>query len=407
MIGGIPVKVTVLGCAIGVLGFGEDNNLVDGVTFPKDAATVAERLEELEAGRLIEELEELIERLRGKGYTTFIFERTETAQVVQEKLGVDVRVESLTEAGEVLRGNMGKLAVKLGFLESEDELAGWIHKVSMELTRRRVRRATEKRDLVVVHTIQMIDDIEKTINLFMNRVREWYGLHFPELNRLVEKHETYARLVNKIGRRENFTPENLVREGIPEERTSRIAEAAVRSVGAELQDVDIEKIRMLCGEVLKLYRVKSTLEDYLRELMDEVAPNISALAGATLGARLIALAGGLDDLAKMPASTIQILGAEKALFRSLKTGSRPPKHGVIFQHSLIHGSKRWLRGKIARLLAGKLAIAARTDSFSGKFIGDRLREDLERRVKEIKEKYLKPKPKPAVRARRRLARRRK
>ena len=349
----------------------------------------------------------MIERLRGKGYTTFVFERPKIAQAVQEKLEVEVRIESITEAGEVLRGNMGKLAVELGFLEDEAELAGWIHEVSMELTRRRVRRATEKRDLVVVQTIQMIDDIEKTLNLFMNRVREWYGLHFPELNRLVEKHETYARLVSKLGRRENFTPENLMKEGIPEERASRMAEAAVRSVGAELQDVDIEKIRMLCGEILKLYRVKSTLEEYLRELMDEVAPNISALAGATLGARLIALAGGLDNLAKMPASTVQVLGAEKALFRSLKTGSRPPKHGVIFQHSLIHGSKRWLRGKIARLLAGKLAIAARTDSFSGKFIGDRLREDLERRVREIREKYPKPKPKPAVRARRRLARRRK
>jgi len=109
-----------------------------------------------------------------------------------------------------------------------------------------------------------------------------------------------------------------------------------------------------------------------------------------LGARLIALAGGLTNLAKMPASTIQVLGAEKALFRSLKTGTRPPKHGIIFQHTLLHEAKKWQRGKIARAIAGKLAIAARTDAFGGRYAGEKLREDLERRIKEIQEKYVQP-----------------
>jgi len=112
-----------------------------------------------------------------------------------------------------------------------------------------------------------------------------------------------------------------------------------------------------------------------------------------LGARLIALAGGLTNLAKLPASTVQVLGAEKALFRSLRTGARPPKHGIFFQHSLIHGAKRWQRGKIARALAGKLAIAARIDAFSGKYAGETLKGDLEKRVEEIKEKYEDPPPK--------------
>jgi nucleolar protein 56 len=121
--------------------------------------------------------------------------------------------------------------------------------------------------------------------------------------------------------------------------------------------------------------------------MDEVAPNMKALVGSLLGARLIALTGGLINLAKMPASTVQVLGAEKALFRSLKTGARPPKHGIIFQHTLIHEGKRWQRGKIARALAGKLAIAARSDAFSGNYIGDGLKASFERRIKEIQEKY--------------------
>ena len=111
--------------------------------------------------------------------------------------------------------------------------------------------------------------------------------------------------------------------------------------------------------------------------MEEMAPNIRAVAGALLGARMISLAGGLQNLAMRPASTIQVLGAEKALFRSLKTGARPPKHGLIFQHTLLHDAKRWQRGKIARVIAGKLAIAARADAFGeGHYIGDRLKETL-------------------------------
>jgi len=99
-------------------------------------------------------------------------------------------------------------------------------------------------------------------------------------------------------------------------------------------------------------------------------------------------------MAKLPASTIQVLGAEKALFRALKTKARPPKHGIIFQHPLIHDAKRWQRGKIARALAGKLAIAARVDAFSGKYAGDALKADLEKRIEEITERYEKPPPPP-------------
>ena len=127
--------------------------------------------------------------------------------------------------------------------------------------------------------------------------------------------------------------------------------------------------------------------------MGEVAPNTQAMVGSLLGARLIAVAGGLRNLAMRPASTIQVLGAEKALFRSLKTGARPPKHGLIFQHTLLHDAKRWQRGKIARALAGKLVIAIRADAFgAGRYIGDGLKADLEKRLKEIREKYKEPPP---------------
>jgi nucleolar protein 56 len=145
-------------------------------------------------------------------------------------------------------------------------------------------------------------------------------------------------------------------------------------------------------KVLELYAVRQSLEKHVEIIMDEVAPNTKAIAGSLLGARLIAIAGGLLNLAKLPASTMQVLGAEKALFRSLKTKARPPKHGIIFQHPLIHDAKRWQRGKIARALAGKLSIAARVDAFNGNYAGDEIKADLEKRVEEIKERYDKAPP---------------
>jgi nucleolar protein 56 len=150
----------------------------------------------------------------------------------------------------------------------------------------------------------------------------------------------------------------------------------------------------MCRKVLELYNVRQSLEKHVDIVMEEVAPNTKTIAGSLLGARLIAIAGGLVNLAKLPASTMQVLGAEKALFRALKTKARPPKHGIIFQHPLIHDAKRWQRGKIARALAGKLSIAARVDAFKGKYAGDELKADLDKRVEEIKERYDKAPPPP-------------
>jgi len=318
-----------------------------------------------------------------------------------------VDVERPSEAGELLRRNLEKFAVDLGFVKQADQLREWVHKVSMELAKIRVTRAVEKRDLLAVQAIQTIDDLDKTLNLFMGRIREWYGLHFPELDRLIEKHETYARLVLNLGRRDNFTVENLEKEGLPKAKAEQIAEAARASMGAELSEEDMKQIQAMCGNTLGLYDARQSLEKYVDTVMEEVAPNTRALVGSLLGARLIALVGGLNNLAKLPASTVQVLGAEKALFRALRTGARPPKHGIIFQHSLIHEAKRWQRGKVARALAGKLAIAARTDAFSGKYAGEALKASLEKRIGEIEEKYGEPPlpKKPPVKKRPRRMRR--
>jgi nucleolar protein 56 len=261
----------------------------------------------------------------------------------------------------------------------------------MEIAKLRVKGAVEQRDLIVAQAIQTLDDLDRTVNLFMGRLREWYGVHFPELDRLLEKHETYARLVVNLGERENFTLEALEKEDIPKGKAEAIVQMAEGSMGADITTKDLTQIAELSKDVLNLYELRKNMEAYLDKTMEEVAPNTRALVGALLGARLIAIAGSLRSLAMRPASTIQVLGAEKALFRSLKTGARPPKHGLIFQAALLHDAKKWQRGKIARALAGKLSIAARADAFgNGRNIGERLNKDLDKRIAEIKEKYKEP-----------------
>ena len=385
------MKAVIIQFTFGVAAFNEQNNLLDKVLFPKKPQVAAKKIMKTEAGKVSDETASLISRLQKSGYDTFVFENANVAGEAQRSLGVKTEVSKPAEA-ETLSALMEQLAVDTGFVKDVKELSVWNRNVSMELAKLRVKSAAEKRDLVISQAIQTLDDLDKTVNLFMGRLREWYGIHFPELDRLIEKHETYARLVMKLGYRENFSFEALEKESLPKDKAENTAQAAEKSMGAEMAEQDLAEIQALSKNVLELYELRKNMENYLDKTMEEVAPNTRAIAGSLLGARLIAIVGSLQNLAMKPASTIQVLGAEKALFRSLKTGARPPKHGLIFQHALLHDAKRWQRGKIARVLAGKLAIAARTDAFGGRYVGDALKVNIDKRLAEIREKYKEPPP---------------
>jgi nucleolar protein 56 len=386
------MKATIIQFTFGVVAFDEQNNSVEKVLFPKKPQVVAKNIMKSEAGKISNEVSSLITVLQNVGYDVFAFENANLANEVQRRLNVKAEVSKPADA-ETLRTLVEQIATETGFVKDAKELSIWNRNVSMELAKLRIKGASEKRDLIIAQAIQTLDDLDRTVNLFMGRLREWYGVHFPELDRLIEKHETYARLVMNLGYRENFTVEALEKEGIPKERTENTAKVAEASMGADMAEQDLAEIQALSKNVLELYELRKNMENYVDKTMEEVAPNTRAVAGALLGARLIAVAGSLQNLAMKPASTIQVLGAEKALFRSLKTGARPPKHGLIFQHSLLHDAKRWQRGKIARVLAGKLAIAARADAFGeGRYVGDALKAGIDKRLAEIREKYKEPPP---------------
>jgi nucleolar protein 56 len=384
------VKATIVECPFGDLAFDEEKKLVAKKLLSKKTQAAAAALAKVEAGNITDEIIELIKDLRQKNYDVFAFEKAELAREAQQRLNVHSEVDRPSEAGLMVRSRMDDFAVKTGFVKNADEFNLWMHNLAVEIAKLRVKGAIEKRDMVAAQAVQALDDLDRTINLLMSRTREWYGVHFPELDRLVDKHETYARLIINLGSRENFTLEKLGEEDIPAAKAEGIAKTAERSMGANLDEDDLRQIQLLCSDVLKLYELRQSMEKYMDKTMEQVAPNTMALVGSLLGARLIAVSGGLTNLARRPASTIQVLGAEKALFRSLKTGTRPPKHGMIFQHTLLHDAKRWQRGKIARALAGKLAIAARADAFGHRDISNRLKADLDRRIEEIGQKYAEP-----------------
>ena len=386
------MEATIVVSLIGVLGFNEQGQVIEKILFEKDPKYIAEKLNSFDIGKTFNEVVSLVQLLETKGFDFFIFENSSIAENVTREFSVQTAVIQPSVHGENLRQNLEKYATKTGFTENLQRLRELIRDVSVELTRLRVKKAGEKKDLMVAQAILSIDDLDKTFNLFMGRIREWYGLHFPELDRLIEKHETYARLVMKLGEKTNFTVKNLEKEAVPTKKAKQLEEAADMSMGAELAALDMDQIRTLCKQTLELHNLRQNFQKYADSTVEELAPNVQSLVGSLLAARLIALAGGLKNLAKMPASTIQILGAEKALFRSLKTGTRPPKHGIIFQDTIIHDAKKWQRGKMSRALAGKLAIAARTDAFSGRYIGDSLKADLKKRTEEIRDKYRKPPP---------------
>ena len=262
-----------------------------------------------------------------------------------------------------------------------------------------IREASSRPDLHLVQAIQALDDTDKYLNITATRASEWYGLHFPELTQMVQDNIALCKIIAEIGGRDAYTKENLAGRGFTDKKVEAIISARDRSKGGTISEGDLGRVRSLATLAIQLGSLRDGLNGYIESQMKKVAPNVAEIAGATIGARLMAKAGGLDRLAILPASTIQILGAEKALFRALRTGARPPKHGILFQHQAVHTAPKWQRGKIARTLANKIAIAARVDYYRGSEEAS-IKAGLDKRLESIKERYKEPpKRKPEARDR--------
>ncbi len=241
------------------------------------------------------------------------------------------------------------------------------YKKNVEITRNSVKESVNN-DALIMQTINSIEEIDKTINLLTKRLREWYSLYNPEISNKIEDHEKFVSAIIKNSKKQLLKELNIDENN---------------SMGANLKEKDVSSILLLATQINNFYKSKKHYEDYLKELEKITCPNFATIAGVTIAAKLISHAGSLRRLVEMPASTIQILGAEKALFRHMRNKRRnlPPKYGILHEHQLIQKSKEKMHGKVARALADKLGIAVKVDYFKGKFIVDKLKKGLVNKFK--------------------------
>lgn len=219
-------------------------------------------------------------------------------------------------------------AVRCGFVKDRSEYLDILHETAMHLAGILLEREIKADHPELILMVKMLDQIDSVINLLSERAVEWYRALNPEFSR-------------KSGLPQGRKLRELIREGSG------------------------EALKEILDEIDHLAERRSVLAKRVSAKADEVLPNCSALSGGLVAARLAAEAGGIRKLSMMPGSAIQVLGARNALFCHLSTGSPPPKHGLVYQYSGVHGSRKEKRGKVARVLAAKLAIAARIDYYRG------------------------------------------
>jgi len=323
--------------------------------FPKDPGQIADRLARMQQGEVLDEELELASGAK---------------QVVDRRL---------SEFGKVVRFDSG-------FLRPEDFgfSLDLYRQATIDLAKKAVKSSVGP-DAHLGHAVRAYDELVETCNILSERLHEWYGLHFPELSEVLPG-DSYVKAIATHGSRDTVVSSlNLEMD----------------SIGSEIAHEDLESIRTLAETAQRLGEARGAIEGYVDGRMKEVAPNVAAVAGPMLGARLITKAGSLKRLASLPSGTIQLLGAEKAMFRHLKEGSAPPKHGILFTHPLVHTAPYWQRGAIARALAAKLCLAARADAYTRNDISGLLNEQLESTLNEIRKRRQRPpKKRPGTKRRR-------
>ncbi|KAK1165567.1 nucleolar protein 58-like isoform X1 [Acipenser oxyrinchus oxyrinchus] len=305
--------------------------------------------------------------------------------VIKDKLNLScVHNTAIAELMRGIRNQMESLITGLPPREISAMSLGLAH----SLSRYKLKFSPDKVDTMIVQAISLLDDLDKELNNYIMRCREWYGWHFPEIGKIITDNLAYCKSVKKIGVRTNVATTDLS-DILPEEVEGEVKTAAEISMGTEVSEEDIGNILHLCDQVIEISEYRAQLYDYLKNRMMAIAPNLTVMVGELVGARLISHAGSLLNLAKHPASTVQILGAEKALFRALKTKRDTPKYGLIYHASLVGQTTPKNKGKISRMLAAKAALAIRYDALgedTNTELGVESRAKLEVRLRHLEEK---------------------
>lgn len=269
---------------------------------------------------------------------------------------------------KIFRGNFRNIMKQIGY--SDEKLNSKLTEIGIQLTKQNIKQSVKK-DKLIIQSMAALEEIDKSINIYIERIREWFGLHCPELENKIKSHEKLVKLISEHGKRQNF-------------KEDEFKDLIKNSIGIDISDEDEKILKKYSFFINQSYELRGYLEKYIDILMKEVSPNLRELAGPLLGARLILLGGGLDKLAKKPTSTIQLLGAEKAFFRFLKGKGKSPKFGIIYQSPYIQNVPFDKQGRVARLLASKLSMAIKIDYYSKEDKSKQLKKQLEQEIKGLK-----------------------
>lgn len=305
---------------------------------------------------------------------------------INKKLGIEVSVMS-DSLKEIMRGVRMHLTDLIEGLD-EQEVKSMSLGLAHTLSRFKLKFSPDKVDTMIIQAVGLLDDLDKELNNFAMRLREWYGWHFPEMGKIVTENLAYAKVVRLMGLKTKAKETDFSEVGVPEEIAGEVKSAAETSMGTEITDEDLGNIKTLSERVIELTEYRASLSEYLKLRMTAIAPNLTYMVGELVGARLISQAGSLMSLAKHPSSTVQILGAEKALFRALKTKKQTSKYGLIYHASLVGQSAPALKGKISRVLAAKLSLCCRVDALGDQVeptLGEEFKEYVERRLASLEE----------------------
>ena len=376
-------------CIAGFIAFDENLQIADYKLFKDDE--VVSNLIKIEENEILDEEIELINGIKLDSIDDkIIIETTKRKSQYKELENYgNIEVKTPNKGGEHLRSNIEDVFEEIGLSKSQDEIIQTYEKLAIY----KIKKSSQEEDKLLIQAINSVDDIDESISKLVERIRDWYTIYFPEMD-TISNNETYIKLIAESENREDIL------ENFNEHFTEEIEE----STGADIEEDDLLMLKSFAESIYSLQKSRKELETYIDSKMEAIAPNLRDLLGSTLGAKLIAHIGSIKRLATYPASVIQIMGAEKAIFRHLKTGERPPKHGLIFQHPSVRGAKWWNRGKIARNLALKITLAVRKDVFSGEY-NPSIAEDYLKKVDQIEKENPFPKKTSQKRAKERKAER--
>lgn len=380
------MEIYVTNSIAGFIAFDENFNIIEYNLFKEEE--IPSNIVKMENNEILIEEIDLIRNL-SKNYDNIIIETNRNLSNYISHIGIEekvkIKIKLPNNGGEYLRSNTDDILFEIGFfgsdeLDNKSKLTSIYNKIAIF----KMKESSKDEDKLIIQAINSIDEIDESISKLVERIREWNVIYFPEID-IIHNNESFINIIAENKNRDEVieSPPELILK-------NNDIDINEGSNGADVEIEDIDMINDFAKSIQSLQKTRNKTEDYIDKKMEKLAPNLRDLLGSSLAAKLIAHIGGIKNLSMYSAATIQIMGAEKALFRHLKTGERPPKHGLIFQHPQVRTNNWWIRGKIARTLALKIALAARKDVFSGEF-DPNINESFLNRVEQIKKENPFPK----------------